>query len=176
MKKTILSLLLIAAAVLTAAPRVSRTTLAAMEKSLDRTISSLWQDNAYLLLGSTRGVYLEGYGAVFTAEVNLMPNPVSLMSSRLTPADIAKFHQTKAERVVVLKKTLTEALGSTAASLDTVPADEKITIVAFLYHFTWEDMNGIPVQITVEAQKKALLDAQKAGGKVPASAVRVTEN
>ncbi len=174
MKKALLSLLLISGVVLMAAPRVSRGTLAAMEKSIDKTISSLWQDNAYLLLGSTRGVYLDGYGAVFTAEVNLVPNPISLMNTRLTPADIAKFHQTKVERVGMLKKTLTDTLVSTAASLDTVPSEEKITIVAFLDHFSWEDMSGVPVQITVEGQKKALIDAQKSGTK--ASAVRVTEN
>src|SRR5579871_3116308 len=135
MKKIALPLLLLTAALgLTAAnaPRVNRTALRAMEKSLDARISSLWTDTPYLLIGLTRGVYLDGYGAVFTAEVNLMPNPISLMSSRLTPSDIAKFHQTKLERVGVLKKTLTDALGSTAASLDTVPADEKITIVTFL--------------------------------------------
>src|SRR5579883_2519660 len=103
MKKALLSLLLISGVVLMAAPRVSRGTLAEMEKSIDKTISSLWQDNAYLLLGSTRGVYLDGYGAVFTAEVNLVPNPISLMNTRLTPADIAKFHQTKVERVGMLK-------------------------------------------------------------------------
>ena len=46
-----------------------------MEKSLDERISKLWDDNPYLLLGTTRGVYLEGYGAVFTAEVNLVVEP-----------------------------------------------------------------------------------------------------
>src|SRR5579871_1760230 len=112
MKKVFLSfLLLVVAAGLMAAtaPRVSRGTLAAMEKSLDQTISNLWKDNQYLLLGSTRGVYLEGYGAVFTAEVNLVANPISLMSSRLSTADVARYRQTKLERVAVLKKTLTES-------------------------------------------------------------------
>ena len=177
MKKVFLSfLLLVVAAGLMAAtaPRVSRGTLAAMEKSLDQTISNLWKDNQYLLLGSTRGVYLEGYGAVFTAEVNLVANPISLMSSRLSTADVARYRQTKLERVAVLKKTLTESLASTAASLDTVPAEEKVTLVAFLDHFPWEDMTGVPVQITIEGQKKTLIEAQRA--RSLDSAVRVTEN
>ena len=179
MKKIFLSLMVSAAAVglmAAAGPRVSRTSLAAMEKSLDQTISNLWKDNQYLLLGSTRGVYLEGYGAVFTAEVNLVANPISLMNTRLTPADVARFKQTKLERVGMLKKTLREALASSAASLDTVPGEEKMTIVAFLDHFPWEDMNGVPSQITVEGQKKALLEAQRAGGRALESAVRTTEN
>jgi hypothetical protein len=146
-----------------------------MEKSLNQTISGLWTDNQYLLIGETRGVYLEGYGAVFTAEVNLVANPISLMNTRVTPADVARFRQTKLERVAVLKKTLREALASTAASLDAVPLEEKVTIVAFLDHFPFEDMNGVPSQISVEGQKKALLDAQRAGRGLE-SVVRVTEN
>jgi len=176
MKKTLLTFAMIAAAIgLTAAagPRVSRTTLAAMEKSLDQTISNLWRDNQYLLIGDTRGVYLEGYGAVFTAEVNLVANPISLMNTRLSTADVARFRQSKLERVAVLKKTLREALASTAASLDTVPAEERVTIVTFLDHFPWEDMSGVPTQITVEAQKKALVEAQRSHSY---DSVRVTEN
>ena len=46
-----------------------------MEKSLDNRIARLWQDNPFVLLGPTRGVYLDGYGAVFTAEVNLVAGP-----------------------------------------------------------------------------------------------------
>ncbi len=70
-----------------------------MEKSLDNRISRLWQDNPFLLLGPTRGVYLEGYGAVFTAEVNLVANPISLMQATLTKEDIAKHRQKKLERI-----------------------------------------------------------------------------
>ena len=47
---------------------------------------------------------------------------------------MAKFRQKKLDRIPVLKKALREALASTAASLDTVPPDEQITIVAFLSH------------------------------------------
>jgi hypothetical protein len=95
------------------------------------------------------------------------------MNTRLTDADKARYHQTKVERVAILKKTLREALASTAASLDTVPADEKVTMVAFLYHTTWEDMTGVPVQMTVEGQKKALVEAQRSHSY---DSVRVTEN
>ncbi len=178
MKRTMLSLAVLAtAAMLTAAAaRVSRTALTAMEKSLDQKISSLWPDNQYLLIGNTRGVYLDGYGAVFTAEVNLVANPLSLMSTHLSPAEVARYRQTKIERAVALKKALREALASTAASLDTVPPEEKVVMVAFLDHFPFEDMNGVPTQITVEGQKKALLEAQRSGGKSLETAVKVTEN
>lgn len=156
-----------------AAPRVSRTTLRAMEKSLDAKISSLW-DVPYLLIGPTRGVYLDGYGAVFTAEVNLVMSPVSLMNPQVSKAEVLRAHQLKLERIPLLKKALRDALVSTAASLDTVPAQEQIAIVAFLDHYPWEDVNGMPVQVTVHAVKGKLLEAQH-GGNLD-SVITVTEN
>ena len=86
------------------APRVSRGTLAAMEKSLDERISRLWDDNPYLLLGQARGVYLDSYGAVFTTELNLVANPVSLMHATLSKDEIARFRQKKLDRLPILKK------------------------------------------------------------------------
>ena len=67
------SFLLTAVVVAVAAvPRVSRDALHAMEISFDKRIQTPSVDDPFELLGNTRGVYLEGYGAVFTAEVNLL--------------------------------------------------------------------------------------------------------
>jgi hypothetical protein len=180
MKKIFVPLLHLAAVVaLTAAsagPRVSRGTLATMEKSLDERIQRLWDDTPYLLLGTTRGVYLEGYGAVFTAEVNLVMNPVSLMSTRLTKDDIARVRQKKLDRLPTLKKVLRESMVSMASSLETVPGEEQIAIVAFIDHYPWEDVTGVPVQITLTAQKKKLVEAQRAGGTALDAVIHVTEN
>jgi hypothetical protein len=178
MKKIILTFSLLAVVFgLTAAtaPRVSRTSLRAMEKSLDERISQLWKDVPYLVIGPTRGVYLEGYGAVFTAELNLVANPSSLMHAAVDKGDIARTRQTKLERIPLLKKALREALVSTAASLDTVPADEQITIVAFITNYPWEDVSGIPGQVMVQAQKGKLLEAQRQGGAAVESVIRVSE-
>ena len=165
-----------ASAIASDAPRVPRTTLAAAEKSLDNRFAGLWSDNPFIMLGPTRGVYLEGYGAVFTAEVNLVMNPVSLMSSRLSKEDIAKVRQKKLDRLPLLKKALRESMVSMAASLDTVPGEEQIAIVAFIDHYPWEDVTGVPVQVTLTAQKKKLVEAQRAGGAGLDAAIRVTEN
>lgn len=160
----------------TSGPRVSRGTLASVEKNLDERIQRLWDDTPYLLLGTTRGVYLEGYGAVFTAEVNLVMNPVGLMNTRLSKEEIAKVRQKKLDRLPVLRKALKESMAAMAASLDTVPGEEQIAIVTFVDHYPWEDVTGVPVQITLTAQKKKLVDAQRAGGAGLDAAIRVTEN
>lgn len=179
MKNILLPLLLLVVVVsLTAAtaPRVGRATLVSVEKNLDDRISHLWDDNPYLLLGNTRGVYLENYGAVFTAEVDVVLNPTSLMNANIRKEDVVKFHQKKLDRIPVLKKALREALASSAASLDTVPPDEQITIVAFLSHHNWEDMTGIPTQLTLQATRKALIEAHRSGPAALEAAVRVNEN
>jgi hypothetical protein len=180
MKRIFLPLLLLVAVVAstaaTSGPRVSRATLATVEKSLDGRIQRLWDDNPYLLLGSTRGVYLDGFGAVFTVEVSLVMNPISLMNTRLTKDDIAKVRQKKVDRMPLLTKALKEQMVAMAASLDTVPAEEQIAIVAFVDHYPWEDISGLPVQITLQAQKKKLLEVQRANGAGLDAAIRVTEN
>src|SRR5579883_1849655 len=88
------------AAVANDAPRVSRATLAAMEKSLDNRFAHLWDDNPFVVLGPTRGVYLEGYGAVFTTEVNLVAGPIlGLLTPTVTKDDIARHRKKKLERI-----------------------------------------------------------------------------
>ena len=180
MKKILLPLLLLvvvfALTGASAGPRVSRGTLAGVEKTLDERIKRLWDDTPYLLLGDTRGVYLEGYGAVFTAEVNLVMNPVSLMNSRVSKDDIARVRQKKLDRIPTLKKTLREAMVTMASSLDAIPGEEQIAIVAFIDHYPWEDVTGVPVQITLTAQKKKLAEAQRAGWAGLDAVIHVTEN
>ena len=179
MKKILLPLVLLVVVMsLTAAtaPRVGRSTIVTLEKGLDDRISRLWDDNPYLLLGSTRGVYLENYGAVFTAEVNLVPNPTSLMHANVTKDEVAKARQKKLDRIPQLKKAMRDALVACAAAMDTVPADEQITIVTFLSHYPWEDMNGVPSQLSLQAPRKKLVDAQHAGPAALEALVRINEN
>jgi hypothetical protein len=45
-----------------------------------------------------------------------------------------------------------------------VPPDEQIVLVAFLSHFPWEDLTGVPSQIMMQGSKKKLMDAQRDGG------------
>jgi hypothetical protein len=181
MKKILLPFLLLLVVVvsLTAAnaPRVGRATLVSVENNLNERISKLWDDNPFLVLGKTRGVYLENYGAVFTAEVDLVANPTSLMHANVNKDEVVKFHQKKVLRIPILKQALKDALVATAASLDTVPPEEQIIIVAFLAnHPSWEDLSGIPTQITVQAPRKKLLDAQRGGAAAVDAVIRVTEN
>jgi hypothetical protein len=160
-------LVVAASAIASDAPRVPRTTLAAAEKSLDNRFAGLWSDNPFIMLGPTRGVYLEGYGAVFTAEVNLVAGPqISIIMQSATKQSIAEHRQKKMARIPELKKAMAKALADTAASpeMAAVPPDEQIVLVAFLSHFPWEDLSGLPSQIMMQSSKKKLMEAQSKGG------------
>ena len=159
-------LVVAASAIASDAPRVPRTTLAAAEKSLDNRFAGLWSDNPFIMLGPTRGVYLEGYGAVFTAEVNLVAGPqIGILTPSMTKASIAEHRLKKIARIPELKKAMEKALADTAASpeMASVPADEQIVLVAFLSHFPWEDLSVVPSQIMMQGSKKKLMEAQPKG-------------
>jgi len=185
MKRLILSSILFAAAapfLLRAAtagdsPRVTRSTLISTEENLDNRFRQLWNDNPYALPGPTRGVYLEGYGVVFTAEVNLVTGPpIHMFHPTATPEEIATQHAKKMQRLPEFRRALQTALVNTAATLDAVPDDGQVVLVAILAKYPWEDLSGMPQQIMVQGQKKKLVDAKKSGATNFADIVRVIEN
>jgi len=180
MKKTFaLTFLLLAAAIWTPAadsPRVNRTALITVEKSLDDRITRLWDDGPVALLGYTRGIYLDGYGAVFTAEVNLAAGGATLMHPVLNKEDKDLHRKKKLDRLPQLKTAMRQALVASAASLDPVPADDQVVIAIYLSRYPWEDATGIPLQLTAQATKRKLLEIQRAGGAGLEQAITVKEN
>jgi len=177
MRHPVLTALALAAALCGSAavePRVSRATMAAMEKSFDHRIRSIDVSDPFDLLGSTRGVYLEGYGAVFTAEVNLAVGPaISPFRPALTKEQIAKLRQKKLARLPLLKRQMKDALGALAASLDTVPPSEQMVLGVSLDYFSWEERAGLPGQIVMQARRQALLDVTS--GRIRDAAIREQE-
>ena len=176
-----ISLLLTVAVATTAAdstPRVNRAVLNTAERSLDDRINKLWEDNPLALVGLTRGVYLEGYGAVFTAEINPISGPLALMHGSFTKEEKDRYHKRRAERIPQLVTVLKQMLVSSAASLDPIPAEEQVVIAVALSHNPWEDVTGLPGQVMVQASKKKLLEAQRAGSGGAAiidQSIRVTQ-
>ena len=159
-------------------PRVTRAMLEAMEKSFDQRIVKLIVDDPIDLLGTTRGIYLEGYGAVFTAEVSLAITPrISPFRINVTKEEIEKIGEKKRRRLPVLKKAMREMLVASAASLDTLPDEEQIVVGMTLLYYSWENRSGLPSQVVMQAQKKVLLDYQAKSIKPEAleASIRVLE-
>ena len=166
--------LLIAASI---PPKVSRAAIAPMEKSMDTKIERISPNDPYMLLGNTRGIYVEDYGTVFTFEINLVASAALSPFGRTsyTKEEIAKLKEKKQQRIFQLKQAMREMMMAAASSIDTVPADEQIAVGALIFYYNWEDSAGLPRQIIMQAPKKALLSAAKGDSATLDTALRVRE-
>ncbi|MDX2153399.1 MAG: hypothetical protein SFV54_21830 [Bryobacteraceae bacterium] len=156
-------------------PRVNRAALAGVERAMNMRWERLIPDNPYGLLGMTRGVYLDSFGAVFSAEVNLViaPGP-SPFRSKITEQELAEIKRKKTERLPILRANMKQALLGAAMSVDTVPLEEQIVVAVSLFHHSWEDSKGLPQQIVMRGQRKQLVQAA-ATQSVPDNIIQVKE-
>jgi hypothetical protein len=150
------ALVLIGASV---SPRVSRNNLAAMELMSDNKLKALEVSEPGSLLGATRGVYLEGYGAVFTTELDLLafaaPNP---FRPAYNAAQLNQLKIRKKGRINIMKQRMQESLVIMAQQLEGVPASEQIALAVTVPYWPWEEASGMPKQILMQATKSALLN------------------
>ncbi len=144
-----------------AAPRVSRADLRSLEKNFDNRINQAVPEDPLDLLGNTRGIYLEGYGVVLSAEVGLViaPAPTPFAPTQTREAK-ERLRQRKLARAPLLRKLMRDMLVTTATNLRGVPMNEQVVVGVTLFYQSWEDTSGLPGQILVQAQRKALADLE----------------
>ena len=142
-------------------PIVSLNSLRAVEASINDRVRSNIND-PYDLLGPARGTYLEGYGAVFTVEMNLVvssPLTVSPFSSAPSEAAIKALHDRKSHKLEGLKESMRTLMLSASRQLTGLPGDAKIVLEAFLFNYRWENSRGLAKRIVLTGEKQKLLDA-----------------
>lgn len=150
--------LLLALVATAATPRVPRSTMQSIERSLDQRIQRFSIEDPIELLGTTRGVYLERYGAVFTAEVNLVVTAVTPFRPQLTAEEKEKLRQKKLSRLPQIKQIMRDILVHSGASLKTVPDTEQIVVGMHFFNAPWEITTGLPSQLLMQAPRKTLSD------------------
>jgi len=156
----------------------SRAELEAVERGIDQKLQRFAPENPFVLLGLTRGVYLEGYGAVFTVEMNLVQAPgITPFRPSFSREEIARIREAKLQRLPQLRALMRDMLLAGSASLDRVGLDEHIVIAVSVFHHNWEDKAGLPSQVVMLAKRKALLDVQlnRAPAATLETALRVRE-
>lgn len=139
--------------------RIALGTFADLEKRFDGKFSSVGGMNDPMdLLGTTRGIYLDGYGAVFTAELSLIVTP-DINPFRPTISDQLKqqVHQRKSARVPMLKQAMQEMLKTAALTLIQVPDNQQIVFAVRLDYLKWEDTMGLPGLVVIKADRKSAL-------------------
>jgi hypothetical protein len=151
--------------------KVQRALVADIEKILEARILKADMADPFDLLVSPQGVYLHGYGVVFTAQLNLIVSPtINPFRQVMSKEDVTRVRARKVARLPLLRETMQQALISSAASLDPVPQGENVVLSVSIFHFSWENVEGLPQQIVMHAERRKLLDRANA-----AAAIRVEE-
>src|SRR5262249_5182494 len=151
------ALILIATLCFAAAePIVSLNSLKLVESAINEKIRYNIND-PYDLLGTSRGTYVQGYGAVFTFEVNLVPvSPLNLSPFKptITAEEIAALHDRKVKKMPALKEVMKDLMVNASKSLPGLPDNERIMMEAFLFNYRWENARGLDHRIVISAGKK----------------------
>ena len=136
---------------------VDRNLLGTLERGCNKRIETLF-DDPYMLLGLTRGVYLDGYGVVLTAEVNLAITPgATPFRMAMTDEEKATLRKKKLDRLPGLKQAMREVLVSSAKTLEPMPGSEQVVLAITLLNRSFEMTQGLPSQIVMQAPKQALM-------------------
>ena len=142
----------------TEASPVSLQTLLALEKEMDNRIGATKGTGLPCsVLTPTRGVYLSGLGAVFSAEVELAPTPggTVIFGPPPGPEQKAKSRKDKQANIPLLEKTLSDIALSLAASPALKLSDaDQVVVVARLNYRPWEDTTGMPWQIVARLDRR----------------------
>ncbi len=156
------SLLLVAAATAcfaSAESRLSRASIAAMEDAINAKFRVNSPD-PYDLLGTARGTYLEGYGVVFTVELQLVNvSPPSPFNPKISDAEVAQIRDRKLKKLPQLKEAMRSLMATAGSSLANLPPEEKISMEAILWSYSWESTRGMPHRVFLSVQKQKLLEA-----------------
>lgn len=157
----VMALLLIAAIPSVVAQRpahVSRPAVAAVEQNFFNRLQKADPADPFDTLAYPQGVYLPGYGVVFTAKIDLILTPaLTPFRPSFTPKEVAQVRDRKLKKLPLLRTTMKAFLVSAAKSLDPVPAGEQVVVAVALHRWSWENVEGMPQQIVFHAERGALL-------------------
>ncbi|MBV9504270.1 MAG: hypothetical protein JO323_04605 [Acidobacteriia bacterium] len=136
-------------------PIGTRPTVGELEKQLDAKFAAIGGNDRVYILGLTRGIYLQGYGAVFTTELDLIDSPTtSPFHLEITKDEAVKVHQRKLQNLALLRKSLRDLWTEAASTLTSVPDNEQVVLAVRLLYRPWEDLSGLPAQIVLKGPRK----------------------
>ncbi|HWB85004.1 MAG TPA: hypothetical protein VG675_12740 [Bryobacteraceae bacterium] len=129
-----------------------------LERGFDNTLIGTGGGDPIDLLGATRGLYLPGYGVVFTTEVSLINTPtLNPFRQHITKEEAANVHKRKIEHLPLLEQAMRNMMVHSATLLESVPSGEKIVLAVRILYLPWEDTSGLPGQIVMTANRRELL-------------------
>lgn len=141
-------------------PHPPRAAIVDLEKSFDAAIEKFSASDPMMVMASTQGVYVQGFGAVFTAQVDLINTPtLSPFRREISEADKQRILSQKRDRLPALREQMRRMLAAAAARLKEIPQEERMVLAVSIFRYSWEDTKGLPAQIVMHAERGELLKA-----------------
>ncbi len=141
-----------------APPQFERAAVGSLEMQFEDSVKRLDVNDPIQLAGACTGVYVNGYGMVFTLPVILANTPaISPFHMKITPEEAASVHKHKLAHVPVLKKALNEMLLSAFKGLPKLPPADKVALGVRVFYQSWEDRTGLPALIVISADRASAL-------------------
>ena len=166
--KTLLGVLLFAATAMAQAPdypAIKRQTQL-FETVLDTAVRQRFEQ-PFLVLQESKGAYLEGYGVVFTMEINLYPLRwrYPFAAAPYSEKELTTARTQKLARMKDLETLIRDLLRDHGMGLNFLPPDENVAVVVHL--FNQAEHHDLPSQLAVQVKKQWLQEA--AGRKLTAA-------
>ena len=125
-----------------------------VESDFDSNLKLADQKNPLNVLGLTRGLYLPGFGVVFTTEVELAMNNFNPMFNQHVGAEAkTSLHENKVRHVELLRQQMGAMVANIAKNLTFLGPTDQVVVAVRLYYASWEDKTGLPDQIVMRADK-----------------------
>ena len=143
-------------AVTVPATHIPQLMLTNLEKTFDFRLQAMDAKDPIDILGGTRGLYVEGFGTVFTSEISLIVTPGFFpMSPQFTDQQKVAVRKRKLAHLPQLEDVMKELVNTAARTQVTLPDDQKVIYAVRLDYLSYEDTTGLPAQIVMSADKKS---------------------
>ena len=136
------------------------------DQQLRDALLKMFEARPFVILGEPKSTYLEGFGVVVHAELNLYPVAVlsPFISKQALDNEIKLEQEQKPLRLKELRTRLREMLVEQGAALTQLSSEESVAIVIHLFNV--RQQANIPGQVVAQARRQALLEL-KARGAAP---------
>jgi hypothetical protein len=141
-----------------APPQFDRVATGSLESQFEARVNRLDVNDPIQMMGACTGVYVNGYGMVFTLPVVLATTPtISPFHMTITKDEKAGVHKRKVAHLPGFRKALQEMLVSAFSGLPKLLPTDKIALGVRMFYLDWEDRSGLPSLIVVSADRASAL-------------------
>jgi len=129
-----------------------------LEGAFEQKVKNLNPGDPVDQLGACSGVYLGGYGLVFTTPLSLVAAPVfGPFTGGFTPQKAEVIHKRKLAQLPALRKAMSDMVVQAAKASTTLSPEEKVVVAVRLVYLDYEDKTGLPNQIVMSADRASAL-------------------